>query len=206
MTKTAALVCIASLGLAGTAVAADLDKGKASYEVCAACHGPDGGGNKDLNAPLIAGMPAWYTERQLQNFKDGARGTDPKDIYGVQMRPMAMTLADADAIANVAAYIEAMEAPAVKATVEGDVEKGKTAYATCAACHGPDGSGMEALNSPPLAGQHDWYIARQLEAYKSGLRGTNPKDTFGMQMRPMSMMLADEQAIHDVAAYIATLD
>jgi hypothetical protein len=34
------------------------------------------------------------------------------------------------------------------------------------------------------------------------VRGTHPKDIEGMQMRPMSMVLADEQAMKDVAAFI----
>ena len=92
------------------------------------------------------------------------------------------------------------------ATVKGDAAKGKAAYATCGACHGADGKGNEAMNAPALAGQADWYIVRQLQNYKSGLRGTDAKDTFGMQMRPMAMMLATDEAVNDIAAYIATLD
>lgn len=206
MNKTAVVVSLIALGLSGPVLAADAGQGKASYKVCAACHGADGEGSKALNAPNIAGMPAWYTARQLQNFKAGARGTDPKDMYGTQMRPMAMTLADDAAVANVAAFIETLPATKAAASVKGDVENGKKLYATCAACHGAGGEGMEALNAPPLAGLADWYIERQLLAYKSGIRGTDPKDAFGMQMRPMAMMLADDQAVRDVAAYIATLD
>jgi hypothetical protein len=41
--------------------------------------------------------------------------------------------------------------------------------------------------------------------FRSGIRGTNAKDTTGALMRPMSMTLADEQAILDVIAYITTL-
>jgi len=204
--KPAALLSLFAMGLAGTAFAADLEQGKASFEVCAACHGADGAGSNELNAPSIAGMPAWYSVRQLQNFKSGARGTNSKDMYGTQMRPMAMTLADDAAMENVAAYIETLKAPKPAATVKGDLAKGKAAFATCAACHAPDGSGMQALNAPPLTGQYDWYIERQLLAYKNGWRGTDAKDTYGLQMRPMAMTLATDEAVRDVAAYIATLD
>ncbi|MEE8157339.1 MAG: c-type cytochrome, partial [Gammaproteobacteria bacterium] len=58
---------------------------------------------------------------------------------------------------------------------------------------------------PALAGQHDWYTVRQLQYFKDGIRGTASGDTFGAQMRPMAMTLADEQAMKDVAAYINTL-
>lgn len=196
----------AGVSLAAAAGAADLAAGEASYKTCVACHGVDGAGNKALNAPVIGGWSTWYVERQLSNFKAGIRGTHEKDVYGAQMRPMSMTLADEEAIANVAAYVATLAPPAPEPTIEGDAEKGKQLYATCTACHGPDGQGMEALNAPRLAGQHDWYLVTQLKNYKAGIRGAHEKDVYGAQMRPMSMTLADEEAIRNVAAYIATLD
>ncbi|GIT06706.1 MAG: hypothetical protein CM1200mP30_03360 [Pseudomonadota bacterium] len=45
---------------------------------------------------------------QLKNFKAGIRGADPKDKYGMQMRPMAMTLADDQSIRDMAAYVSSM--------------------------------------------------------------------------------------------------
>ena len=88
-----------------TTIQGDASAGKASYAVCASCHGLNGEGSKELNAPKIAGQQDWYVVRQLKNFKKRIRGTDPNDIYGQQMSPMAMTLADDTAINNVAAYI-----------------------------------------------------------------------------------------------------
>lgn len=185
--------------------AGDAAKGEAAYKVCEACHGKNAEGNKDLGAPRLAGQEDWYLIRQLQNFKSGARGADPKDTFGTQMRPMAQTLADDAAIAAVVAYIGTLQAPEPEPTIKGDVEAGKAAYGTCAACHGAKGEGNKGLNAPSLAGQHDWYIARQLQNFKSGLRGSAPGDTFGAQMKPMAATLADQAAIDNVAAYIATL-
>ena len=91
------------------------------------------------------------------------------------------------------------------AFAKGDPEKGKVLFATCAACHGANGEGMEALNAPRLAGQEEWYVIRQLTNFKNGIRGTNPKDVYGMQMAPMSQTLPNEQAMEDVAAYIKSL-
>ena len=51
-----------------------------------------------------------------------------------------------------------------------------------------------------LDGENVW-----LKKFKEGVRGTNPQDIGGMQMRPMSMTLVDEQAMKDVIAYIRTL-
>lgn len=87
----------------------------------------------------------------------------------------------------------------------GDPARGKTLYATCGACHGMNAEGMEALNAPKLAGQEEWYTVRQLQNFKTGVRGSNPKDTYGMQMAPMAQILPDDQAMADVAAYIRSL-
>jgi len=91
------------------------------------------------------------------------------------------------------------------ALAAGDAERGKALYATCGACHGANGEGQEALNAPAIAGQEEWYLIRQLQNFKNGIRGADPKDTFGMQMAPMAQTLPTEQAIEDVAAYINSL-
>lgn len=83
----------------------DATKGKAAYMVCAACHKPDGKGDKTQNAPPLVGMNDWYLATQLKNFKSGIRGANPKDLTGAQMAPMAATLADEAAIHDVVAYI-----------------------------------------------------------------------------------------------------
>ena len=186
--------------------AGDATKGKAAYAVCAACHGANGMGNKALNAPRIAGQEPWYLERQLNNYKKGIRGANPKDPYGMQMRPMALTLANDQAVSDMAAYVSSM--PASKpseSTVKGDATAGKASYMICQTCHGPTGGGNKALNAPRLTGLQDWYIVRQLKNFKSGARGTKAGDTYGMQMRPMALTLTTDAAINNVAAYIATL-
>jgi len=187
--------------------AGDPAKGKAAYAVCAACHGANGMGNKALNAPQIAGQEPWYLERQLNNFKGGVRGANAKDSYGMQMRPMALTLANDQAVSDMAAYVSSMPvSKSSESTVKGDATAGKASYMICQTCHGPKGGGNRALNSPKLTGLQDWYIVRQLKNFKAGIRGTKSGDLFGMQMRPMAMTLANDAAINNVAAYIATLE
>ena len=197
-----AMTCFVMVGSAQDAAA-----GKNHYVTCVACHMTEGQGNLALNSPAIAGQEDWYVVRQLKNYKEGIRGKDPKDIYGMQMQPMTMVLPDDKAIADVAAYISAMKpAPRGEPTIKGNVEKGKQLYAICATCHGPDGKGMKAMNSPNLTLQQDWYVKRQIENFKNGIRGKNPKDIFGMQMTPMVATLTSEQDINDVVAYIMTLE
>ena len=180
------------------------EKGKALYAVCVACHGSDGAGNKTLNAPAIAGQEIWYLERQLKNFKAGIRGTNSKDIYGMQMRPMAMTLTTEQAISDVAAYASSLKAKLPGQSIKGNANAGQAAYMICQTCHGPKGEGNKALNAPKLINQQDWYIVRQLKNFKAGLRGAHPKDVYGMQMRPMALTLPNDEAINNVVSYIVT--
>ena len=78
----------------------------------------------------------------------------------------------------------------------GDPAKGQALYATCASCHGANGEGNQALNAPAIAGQQDWYLTRQLKNYQEGIRGTHAKDVYGMQMRPMSMVvMGDDRCV-----------
>ena len=49
------------------------------------------------------------------------------------------------------------------ATPPGDATVGAAQYAVCAACHGPQGEGVTALNAPKLSGQSEWYLKRQLD-------------------------------------------
>ena len=179
-------------------------KGQGSYAVCLACHGSEGMGNIALNAPQIAGQSIWYLKRQLKNFKKGIRGADAKDTYGMQMRPMALTLRNDDAINDMATYISSMPLKPVSATIKGDLDAGKKSYMLCQSCHGANGEGNKALNAPRLAGQHDWYLARQLKNFKEGIRGTKAGDLYGAQMRPMAMALSNEETIRNISAYIAT--
>jgi cytochrome c oxidase subunit II len=155
-----------------------------------------------MNAPRLSGQGSWYLERQLRLFKQGARGTHEKDMFGKMMAPMAATLADDTAIADVAAYIATLPDAPVAATIKGDVDKGRQRYAVCAACHGADGRGFAATNAPRLQGMSDWYMARQLKNFKEGVRGAHAQDLYGAQMALIAGMLSDDAAIGDILAYI----
>ena len=118
---------------------------------------------------------------------------------------MVATLANEAAVDNVVAHILTFPDNPPEQTVTGDVEAGRKHYNTCAYCHGKDGEGIEAVNAPGLAGATDWYLTRQLENFKSGVRGSHPQDYYGYQMGLLGITLRDEQAIKDVVAYINTL-
>lgn len=82
--------------------------GAAQYEqVCAACHGPDGRGNELLRSPPIVQLHDWYLVQQLQNFRTGARGTHPDDVWGATMRVNSVLLSD-QAMRDVIAYVQTL--------------------------------------------------------------------------------------------------
>jgi cytochrome c oxidase subunit 2 len=180
--------------------------GQASYAVCSACHGAQGEGNQMLNAPSLAGQSDWYLKRQLKNFKHGIRGSNnSEDIFGAQMAPMAATLVDDAAIDNVVAYISTLPAVDSPATITGDIDNGQEIFTTCKSCHGEQGQGIWSMNAPRLSGVEDWYLTRQLDNYKTGVRGTHPADMYGKQMNLITGVLRSEQAVKDLVAYINTL-
>ena len=191
---------------AHTRPAGDVAAGKAAYAVCAACHGANAEGNLAMNAPKLSGQSPSYLERQLRLFKQGARGTHEKDAFGKTMAPMAATLADDAAVANVVAYIGTLPDAPAAATIKGDLGSGQRRYATCAACHGADGRGNAATNAPRLQGMSDWYMARQLRNLRDGVRGAHPQDIYGGQMALIAGMLSDDAEIGDVLAYINRVD
>lgn len=200
-------VSVVLLATAAPAVAqGDAAAGQSSYAMCASCHGANGEGNKALNAPALAGQSEAYINRQLSNFRTGLRGAASGDTFGAQMRPMAMAVGNDAAVANISAYIASMDVNAEVHDGGGDAAAGQAQYGVCASCHGARGEGNDALGGPRLNILPDWYIIRQIANYKSGIRGSAEGDTYGAQMKGMAMVVANDAAAANVAAYIATLE
>ncbi len=205
---TFALVAVACFVAGDSARADENERGADLYRLCATCHGESAAGYEATGAPAIAGMPQWYLEAQLEQFRDGTRGTHFDDIMGMRMRPMARTLMRRGDVESVAAHVAAMPVVKPEPTLTGgDAANGKAIYtATCVACHGADGVGNQGmLGAAPLNHSSDWYLFRQVENFRAGVRGARAGDQGGALMRPMVLQLSDEQAIKDVVAYIMTL-
>jgi cytochrome c oxidase subunit 2 len=183
----------------------DVAAGQTLYAVCSACHGSQGEGNEMLNAPKLAGQESWYLKRQINNFRHGLRGADSSDTFGAQMAPMAAALADETSLDNVVAYINSLPEADSPETISGDAARGEEIFVTCTSCHGSEGQGIWSMNAPRLQGGNDWYLARQLENYRQGIRGSHPQDLYGKQMGLLSSVLRDDQDINDVVAYINSL-
>ena len=85
------------------------------------------------------------------------------------------------------------------------VHRGRLIFNTCVTCHGAGAGGQIALHAPALVNQNGWYLKRQLQNFKAGIRGADPADSLGLQMSGMARTLADTQAMTDVVTYIKTL-
>jgi cytochrome c553 len=77
---------------------------------------------------------------------------------------------------------------------QGNASAGKTKAASCAGCHGEDGNSTMPT-FPKLAGQHQTYLVKQLQAFKSGAR-------LAPMMAPLAAGL-DDQTIQELASYYA---
>jgi cytochrome c553 len=175
------------------------------FVYCTVCHGADLMGNPVIEAPRLSGMEPWYLVRQLEAFSKGWRGTHDGDNAGIEMRPMAQALKEKE-FAEAAAYAHKARSATPAITIEGDAQRGQALYQSCIACHGAQAEGNESVGGPALTTQNDWYLATQLQNYKSGIRGSSAEDTFGQQMRAAAQLLPDDDAIRDVVSYISTLN
>jgi cytochrome c553 len=94
-----------------------------------------------------------------------------------------------------AAAAPAANDDAMAAAKPGDATAGQGKAAACGACHGVDGNSSDA-QYPKLAGQHEAYIAHQLQNFKSGTR----QNAIMMGMAtPLSV-----QDMQDIGAYFAS--
>ncbi len=212
MRRPSALLVLSSLsvlfvfGPAPETRAQDAKRGAELFHLCQQCHGSHGQGSHLALAPSIAGLEQWYVEAQLHKFRDGSRASHFDDLAGMRMRGMARWLKSEDDLKSVAAHVAALPPARSAPSVEGgDATKGAALYGACSGCHGVKGEGVQAVGGSSLTHTSDWYLLTQLKNFKQGVRGSDARDVTGTAMRGMSMLLADEQAIKDVLAYISTL-
>jgi cytochrome c553 len=186
--------------------AAAIAAASGDWKTCAGCHGAQAEGNATLQAPALVNLDAWYLKRQLQNFRSGVRGSHPADTFGAQMAASSALLADDAAIDAVIGQISGFSKVQPAATLSGDASIGKDFYSmTCGACHGPEAVGNLALNAPALRGIDDWYLQRQYENFRDGIRGSHDDDVYGRQMQRMGQVLKSEDDIRNVTAYLQSL-
>jgi mono/diheme cytochrome c family protein len=157
---------------------------------CTVCHGREGRATPSGYFPRIAGKPEGYLHQQLLAFRDGRR----------QYAPMAHLLAhQSDAyLGEMASYFARLDlpypppeatplSPAERRLGEQLVRKGDPArgIAACAACHGPQLTGV-ASGIPGLLGLPRDYLRAQLGAWVNGTRQANAPDCMAHVARQLT--------------------
>jgi cytochrome c553 len=208
MKRLFSLIALASMALtlSGVAYSAeakaaakpDLAAGEAkATAVCSACHTADGSRGAPTY-PILQGQHPQYLVKQLTEFKEGKR-------KNAVMNGMAAPLSTED-IRNVAAFYATKKAKDGFAKNKDTIALGEKIYRggiakktvpACAACHGPNGSGIPA-QYPRLGGQHADYVKAQLTAFRQGERTNNAP------MAAIAANLSDKE-IDALSDYIAGL-
>ena len=86
------------------------------------------------------------------------------------------------------------------AWLEPNLQHGAELFASCAACHGPDGRGTEDGEIPAIAGQHGSVLLKQLTNFRHDQRWNERMRHFTDDHH-----LATPQDLTDVAAYVSYL-
>ncbi len=146
----------------------DMKRGAELFRRCAACHGSDGGGTKDGNAPRIAGQQASVLVKQLVDYRHNRRWDPRMEHYAGKN-----LLADPQSLQDVAAYIHQLEPAAPPGRGDGELAPhGANVYERlCESCHGEIALGNRKKMIPRIAGQHYDYLMRQIY---DGVDGRRP--------------------------------
>lgn len=171
---------------------------------CTTCHGVHGEGTPGSGYfPRLAGKPAAYLARQMQDFQNGLRKYAPMEYTVRQLSPAYMReIADYFAAQQVP-YSRSPLPPVSAATLQrGEqlVEKGDPArkIPACASCHGSQLTGVEP-STPGLIGLPYDYVSAQLGSWRTHTRATVAPDCMALVANRLS-----DSDITAVAAALAS--
>lgn len=186
--------------LLGDQGVADLvGRGSGDEWACSSCHGE--GGEGSLNVPRLAGLPAGYLIKQLNDYQSSARHND-------NMQFVVKGLSPEELIALGHYYADLDTPPSAKRAFNGDLERGRQLALegdwsinapACFSCHGSSGWGVGEI-FPGIAGQHPVYTFTQLNDWHNGDRSNSP---IGL-MKSVADQLS-RQDMQSVADYLADL-
>lgn len=135
---------------------------------CADCHGVDGLAAENLDAPVIAGMPAVHLEEAVYAYRDGAR----QCRYEPLMCETVKHTSD-ERIANLAEHYASQPRKSSKEKYDRELAaKGEKIHARlCSTCHlPPDDPNVADALGIPLHGQRGVYLRYALKSYQDGRR------------------------------------
>jgi cytochrome c553 len=187
-----ALAAAAVSVLAAPAVraAGDASLGEKKFYTCFGCHGVENYRNAypDYSVPKLRHQTAVYIIAALQEYRSGERPH-------ATMHAQAASLSDQD-MDDIAAYLQGPEPAKPTPVVAGTTPP---QAAACTACHGVNGSGVDAPldpKPPVLAGQYADYLEQAIGQYRSGRR----KNAI---MTGMTQSLTTDADVKAVAAYFS---
>lgn len=191
---------VAALCLSAPVLAADLANGEKINRSCALCHGVYGQGAPGKLSPRIAGMPKYYLEKAIRDYRDGARS------YPLMNKTSGLEQMTDKDIEDISAYLASMDLSSdarfnIRRPDTGKVAAGEELYLDeCKVCHKRDGYGKERKGAPPLAGQHPAYLYTVMKGFqkKSRVHDNDPEDDTFLEY-------TDDQII-SLAAHLARLD
>ena len=154
---------------------------------CAQCHGSDAHGSKGFpnltDNDWLGGSGPEYIAKTITGGRMG------------MMPPMAAAVGSAEDVKNVANYVLSLSGSAHNNLA---AQLGKPKFAACAACHGPEGKGTQALGAPNLSDKiwlHGWGEDAVVAMINNGK--TNVMPAFEQRLNP--------EQIHVLAAYVWNL-
>lgn len=176
---------------------------------CASCHGANGLGNTEQQAPALAGQNPDYLAKQLTHFRDGQRGSHPSDTLGQIMAASSAELNN-DEIGALARYYGSLPRPSLKSVgqLQGqDIEANEQLYQdTCSRCHGQQAEGYPQLGTPNLALLDAVYLRRQMDNFATGRRGGNANaDIRSAWMRSVATHIHGTDELAGVIRYITSI-
>ncbi|MEO7067184.1 MAG: c-type cytochrome [Rhodanobacter sp.] len=152
---------------------------------CTTCHGVHGEGSPGSKFfPRLAGKPAGYLARQMQDFKSGLRKYSPME-YTVRHLSPAYMREIAEYFASQDVPYTRVPMPAVSAAtlqrgeqlvMHGDASRKIPA---CSSCHGRELTGVEP-SIPGLVGLPYDYISSQLGSWRTHTRATVAPDCMAL--------------------------
>ena len=175
----------------------NIEAGKKTYELCAACHDKTGWGKEDGSFPVIAGQHRSVIIKQLADIR--ARNRENPTMYPFAGNDV---LGGPQGIEDVAEYISKLPPnPSVGKGPGDNLALGKQLFEEkCAACHGKQGQGNAEAFFPKIQGQHYAYLLRQLKWMRDGLRkNANP----GMLAIIKDM---DDKTLSALADYVSRIE
>lgn len=193
----------------------DATAGQAKASACAACHGADGNPSGP-GFPRIAGQSERYSAHQMALIASGQRGG-----MAVAMVPFVQDLSPQD-MRDIGAYFATQKSGAGLADdglIADGAYKGMKFYEVgqqlyrggdaargipaCMACHGPSGAGNPGPAYPHVGGQHQDYVARRLQEYRTGTSTEKDPALFNV-MAQVTHALTDQE-IQALATYLQGL-